>query len=83
MKPEYRIEFRIVDTQTDEEVIKGSTYLLNEKRVGESVLGLENLQEESAEMEFWSMMRAFRNKIQEEYENENYSSHKEETEIPF
>lgn len=76
MKPEYRIVFSIIDVTNDEPVASGSTYLMNEKRA-RSVFGLEELQEESAETEFWSVLRHFR-KVQPKYEEEHYSEKEEE-----
>ena len=62
----------IVDTETDEVVVNGSVLLPNEKRVGEPLLGLEQLVEDGAEGEFWGLLRHFRNKAQPKYERENY-----------
>lgn len=78
VKPEYRFECRIIDAQNDEEVISASTYLLNEKRVGEPLLGMENLLEEAVEMEVWSMLRHFRNGAQEKHEADYYQDNNEE-----
>ena len=71
----YRFECRIVDMKTDEIVVQASTAIPNEKRVGDSIMGLENIVEEAAENEFWSMFRVFRNRFQAEHEA------KEETEM--
>lgn len=74
--PIYEFRCEIVDIANDDKVIvsaKGGIH--NEKRVGERVLGLKNLEEEMAETIFWSMFRAFRNKQQklhEENVNQNY-----------
>ena len=73
MKPEYRLRMQIEDNETGQLVMATNTYLPNEKRVGDPVMGLENLEEENAEMEFWSFMRHFRNGGQQKYEEENYS----------
>jgi hypothetical protein len=61
--PTYRIEFRIVDTNNGFVAIKGSTYLPNKSTESEEV----------AETEFWSVLNGFRNKIQKNYEEINYS----------
>ena len=69
-KPEYAIRFEIVDKNTDEVIATGTTYLHNEKR-STMEMGMELLQEESAETEMWGVLRHFRNR-QPAYEKENY-----------
>ncbi len=53
----------------------GSAYVSDEKSVGEPVLGLENLREESAETEFWNVFRYFRNGEQQAYERSQIIDH--------
>ena len=65
MKPEYRFEYRIVDATNDETVLKGSTYVSSIDTDGGC---------ESIEMELFSGLRAFNNKVREKYELENYES---------
>lgn len=77
-KPEYRFECLIKDIQNDAVVVMGSTFINNEKRLADPILGMEQISEESAELEFWSMFRAFRNKLQEEYEEREYKEDNEE-----
>lgn len=71
-KPEYEVRVSIFDLTTGEEVQTNSAFIPNEKRVGEPVLGFEDLKEESAETAFWDCMRHFRNGGQQAYERDNY-----------
>ena len=78
-KPEYEVRISIFDLTTGEEVVTESAFIPNEKSVGEPIVELENLREESAETAFWDLMRHFRNGGQRKYEAENYQQ-EEETE---
>ena len=79
-KPEYRFECRIVDTKTDEVIVKGDVAIDQEARykLGSFGEGSDEMVEESAESEFWSMFRAFRRR-QKKYEEENYQEELEES----
>ena len=68
--PEYAFKMQIIDLENGEEIVNGSAFIPNEKMVGKPILGLENMIEEAAEVEFWSAFRAFRNKYQEEHDKE-------------
>lgn len=64
-KPEYRFEFKIVDTTREESVVSGSTYISNHiSPYGEC---------ESIDVEIAGALRAFKNKLRNRYEEENYS----------
>jgi hypothetical protein len=66
-KPNYRFECRIIDETNGETVIHSSTYLSS---IHEDTWGLISC--ESAEQELFSMLRAFRFRVREKYEAENY-----------
>ena len=77
MRPDYSIEFIIKDTNNDEIIVNGSTFIQEVAQYGEPVMGFPNPIEESAEMEFWRIMRQFRAR-QKAYEDKEYPSPIEE-----
>ena len=64
-KNEYRFDCRITDEETGEPVISASTYVSEIDQNGSC---------ESVEMELYSMLRAFKNKIREQHEKEKHDT---------
>ena len=79
-KPDYAIRYEIIDRNNGEVVLeRGVTFLHTDKRVTHE-LGMELLEEESAETELWSVLRRFRYGSQPRYESENYPTKAEAAE---
>lgn len=70
-KPEYEFRYQIIDKNLDHVVVTGSTYVSNIETDGGC---------ESVEMELFAGLRAFGNKIRENYERNNYRIGEEEPE---
>ena len=72
-KPEYRFECAVIDDTNQKIVIRGSTYLSGQTSVDGA--------NESVDMEVASILRAFRNKFQEDYEAKNYKVEEKDEQI--